>query len=200
MSTILLLVLLGAWLAVFIPAMLSARREEPLTTSQRFKRDIEMIAPRRASGGRWVITRSSGASDRAARLSYTRTQERRARFLKILLKGAVASALAAVIWGGWLWELHIAVDLSLGVYVAMLVDAKRRRAETQQKVRSLQARRASSPRASLEQVYDQGGQDPSFFDQGDRVVRLDDASGPSLANEVGGYSAPPGEAYAARQA
>ena len=129
-----------AWIAVFLPAALRARQSAPLTTAERFKRRMNLIAPR-AGAGRWIVVPES--YDRLAMSSFRRGQRRRTKILIALLAAALLTGIVAVFNGGGSWEVHLAVDLSLGLYVALLIEAKRRRAESVTKLRTLESRRAA---------------------------------------------------------
>ena len=129
-----------AWMAVFLPAVLRARQSAPLTTAERFKRRMSLIAPR-AGSGRWIVVPES--YDRLAKSSYRRRQQRRTKVLIALLAAAILTGVVAIFSGGGAWEVHLAVDLSLGLYVALLIEAKRRRVENGMKLRSLESRRAA---------------------------------------------------------
>ncbi|MCA1670662.1 MAG: hypothetical protein LC799_00140, partial [Actinobacteria bacterium] len=54
-----------------------------------------------------------------------------------------------------LWEVHLALDACLGIYVALLIDAKKRRSEPSKKVSQLQQRRRQSSPAPEERVLEQ---------------------------------------------
>jgi membrane protein implicated in regulation of membrane protease activity len=64
------------------------------------------------------------------------------------MAGVGASAIAALVVGGPMWELQVFLDVSLLLYVVLLVVAKRRRAEVVRDLRSVQSRRerADEPR------------------------------------------------------
>jgi hypothetical protein len=130
-----LLVLALAWIAVFLPAAMRARQNAPLSTSERFRRRMELIAPR-ASAGRWVVVPEAG--DRLAGRSFRKGQRTRRRILAFLVGAAVLSVGAAIFAGGALWELSLAFGLSLALYVSLLLEAKKRRDERTKKVRRLQ--------------------------------------------------------------
>jgi len=129
-----------AWIAVFLPAALRAKQSAPLTTAERFKRRMNLIAPR-AGNGRWIVVPES--YDRLAMSSFRRGQRRRTKILIALLAAALFTGLVAVFSGGGAWEVHLAVDFSLGLYVALLIEAKRRREESVTKLRSLESRRSA---------------------------------------------------------
>lgn len=139
---LLTLVFLGllalAWIAVFLPAALRARQTAPLSTAERFRRRMSLIAPR-GRGGRWIVVPES--YDRLARGSYRRGQQRRTRLLIGLMVAAASTFVLALLAGGGMWEIHLAADVSLALYVALLLEAKHRRADQKTKLRSLEARR-----------------------------------------------------------
>lgn len=126
--------LAAAWIAVFLPAVLRARAEAPLSTAERFKRRLDLLAPRPQTG-RWIVVPES--YDRLRRASYNRGQRRRQQILIALLLAAGLSGIAAIFAGGAAWEAHLALDASLAMYVMLLLEAKKRRTERTKKVRSL---------------------------------------------------------------
>ena len=160
---LLTLVFLGllalAWIAVFLPAALRARQSAPLSTAERFKRRMNLIAPRAATG-RWIVVPES--YDRLGRSSFRRGQQRRTRILIGLGVAAALSGFVALFTGGGMWEVHFAVDVSLALYVALLLEAKRRRFEQITKLRSLEARRTErAPVVTFtEPVRASGGRQP----------------------------------------
>jgi hypothetical protein len=135
-----LAILAIAWIAVFLPAALRARRATPYSSAQRFKRRMRLIAPPRPpgrrAGGRWVVVPE--ATEQRARAAFRRGQRRRRRILGFLGLAAVVSGVVAAVKGGSWWELHLALDASLGLFVILLLEAKRRRAERASKVRRLE--------------------------------------------------------------
>jgi len=142
-------VLALAWAGVFLPAVWRARQRTPLKSSERFAQRMRLIAPpgglgRIASsrryyrgGRRLIVSRHAGRK----LPSYRRSQRQRTQIL--LLLGALvpisATAAALVHGDGW-WEIHIACDFSFALYVALLLEAKKRREERLRKVRPLAAR------------------------------------------------------------
>jgi len=88
-------------------------------------------------GRRLIVSRHAGRK----LPSYRRSQRQRTQIL--LLLGALvpisATAAALVHGDGW-WEIHIACDFSFALYVALLLEAKKRREERLRKVRPLAAR------------------------------------------------------------
>jgi len=145
-----------AWIAVFLPAALRARQSAPLTTAERFKRRMSLIAPRAVGSGRWIVVPES--YDRLTRSSFRRGQQRRKRILVVLAVGAAASGVVALFTGGGMWEVHLAVDASLALYVALLLEAKRRRTEQVTKLRSIEARRGTrTPAVTFNEPVRAGG-------------------------------------------
>ena len=138
MTLVFLGLLALAWIAVFLPAALRARQTAPLSTAERFRRRMSLIAPR-AGTGRWIVVPES--YDRLARGSYRRGQQRRTRILIGLMAAAGVTFVLAVFAGGGMWEVHLATDVSLALYVALLLEAKHRRVDQRAKLRSLEARR-----------------------------------------------------------
>jgi len=59
-----------------------------------------------------------------------------------LIGAVVVSAAAAIAAGGGMWQVHLALDASLVLFVALLLGAKRRRREKDATVRSMPASRA----------------------------------------------------------
>lgn len=127
-------------MAVFLPAALRARQETPLSAAERFKRRMELIAPRATGAGRWIVVPQS--YDRLARSSFRRGQRRRRNILTVILGAAAFSGLLAIVAGGAFVEMHVGLDASLAVYVVLLLDAKKRRLERATKVRSIAPERA----------------------------------------------------------
>ena len=150
-TTIFLVVLALAWAGVFLPAVWRASQRTPLKSSERFARRMNLIAPpgglgriagsgRRYRGGRrLIVSRHAGRK----LPSYRRSQRQRTRILLILGALVPLSAMAAALvqGDGW-WEIHIACDFSFALYVALLLEAKKRREERLRKVRPLAERKS----------------------------------------------------------
>jgi hypothetical protein len=135
------------WMIVFIPALLRARASAPLSSADRFRRRMDLIAPPSGSG-RWVVVLDH--PDRRARSSLyrarkaARLQRRRRRVLVVLVLAGAGSALAALRWGGeTAWYVHFAVNAILALYVAALLRASSRRKERLAKVRPIKRRSRS---------------------------------------------------------
>lgn len=123
-----------AWLAVFLPAALRARQDAPLSSAEVWRRRMSLLAPKSAQN-RYVLV--PARSDRLARAAYQKHRLRRIRILAFLAAAAPTSGVVALIAGGSMWEVHLAFDFSLVLYVALLVQAKRRREERLSKVEPL---------------------------------------------------------------
>lgn len=95
---------------------------------------MSLLAPRSAQP-RYVLV--PARTDRLARAAYQRARVRRIRILAFLAVAAPVSGVVALFAGGSMWEVHIAFDFSLVLYVALLLEAKRRRQERLTKVEPL---------------------------------------------------------------
>ena len=137
--TWLFLALLGvAWVAITLPAALRGRRRTPLPSAEGFKRKQASLNARTASG-RWVLVPQSPGGRVEAVRRWTQTHRR--RMFVALLWASVLSAAVAALRGGALWEVHLAIDACLGIYIALLIDAKKRRVAPSNKVSQLEQRR-----------------------------------------------------------
>jgi hypothetical protein len=108
---------------------------------------MELIAPKHPQGrgsGRWIVVPES--RDDLARASFRRGQRRRRRILEVMVGACIGSLGAAFVLHGPVWQVQVACDASLALYVTLLVEAKRRRRERAQKVRSIARRRRARPR------------------------------------------------------
>ncbi len=144
MTAFFLVLLALAWIAVFLPAVLRARQNSPLSTAERFRRRMQLMAPRGRTG-RWVVVPEP--YDRLAGRSFRRGQQRRLRIFTTLVAAAGLSGALALFSGGGMWEINLALDASLALYIALLLEAKRRREERERKVHSMAPRR---PEVSFE--------------------------------------------------
>jgi hypothetical protein len=125
------------WMIFFLPAGRRARQQTPLPAAERFKRHLKLIAPpRRLPRGRWMIAPPTEESTAAAAMD--RGQRRRRRILISLVAAVVLTALIALQQGGNLIEVHLIADAALFFYIALLLEAKRRRLERAAKVRRLE--------------------------------------------------------------
>jgi hypothetical protein len=139
------------WLIVFVSAVVRARASAPLTTTERFRRSMDLIAPPMPKTGRWVVvldspSRRAGASKmrRAARLA--RARRRRRGVLILMLLAAAGTAIAAPFVGDPMWEVHLGLNAAFALYVGYLLESKRRREERASKVRPIK-RSPRSPNA-----------------------------------------------------
>ena len=160
MTTLFLVVLVLAWIALILPAAWRARQTAPFSATQRFRKRLDLIAPKATSQGRWIVVPQS--RDRLERASFRRGQRRRRRILIALIVGVVASAVVAPIVGGPVWELQIFLDVSLALYAVLLVVAKQRRAKLVKRFRSMESRRAMENSPSIESR--QTVEEPRFFE------------------------------------
>ncbi len=95
---------------------------------------MSLLAPKSAQPRYMLVP---ARSDRLARAAYQKQRLRRIRILAFLAAAAPVSGLVALFVGGSMWEVHLAFDFSLVLYVALLVEAKRRRQERLTKVEPL---------------------------------------------------------------
>jgi type IV secretory pathway protease TraF len=123
MTALFLVVLALAWAAVFFPSALRAWQRTPLSTAERFRRRMQLLAPP-AVRGRWVVIPEP--PDRLAEASFRRGRLLRRRIFTFLIWSVVASNLIAILVGGSMWDVSLALDSSLALYVALLLETKRR--------------------------------------------------------------------------
>jgi uncharacterized membrane protein len=151
--TWLFLALLGvAWVGITLPAALRARRRTPLPSAEGFRRKQASLSARSAPG-RWVLVPQS--PDGRVEAVRHRTRAHRRRLFVALLWACVLSAAIAAVRGGALWEVHVALDACLGIYVALLIDAKKRRSQPSKKVSQLHQRRRQASPPPEERVLEQ---------------------------------------------
>jgi membrane protein implicated in regulation of membrane protease activity len=168
LTFVFLAILVMAWVIVFLPAVQRATKETPLRSAEHFRRGMQVIAPsyeqaRRAreqhrqmavarvsrpaptarGAGRPAQRRGSPAAARS-RAGASRKQLHR-QALGVLLTLAGWSGIAALFLGGGYWELHLAIDASIGLYAVYLAEERRRAIERATKVRTLRRRPARVP-------------------------------------------------------
>ncbi len=103
--------------------------------------------------GRWIVV--PGKREQMAQKAFARAQQRRLIILTGLCVIAFASGIWALIKGGAAIEIHLVADAAAAFYVALLLDAKRRRAERILKVRALaQRERKHAPAYEGEPVFE----------------------------------------------
>ena len=133
-----------------------ARRSSPLTTTERFKNALEILStPPATTSGRWVVVPENSAPRRD--YGRRRTQRQRALLFHLLLAAVPVTLGSALLAHGAWWEIHIATDFALALYVAFLVEARRRRSERRTKVRSIAAERSARRAAAARRVEASGG-------------------------------------------
>jgi hypothetical protein len=128
-----------AWIAVFLPAVLRARQNSPISTAERFRRLMRVMAPP-GHTGRWVVVPDPYESQESR--SHRRVQRRRLRIFMFLIAASGLSGAIALLSGGGMWEVNLAFDASLALYIALLLEVKRQREERERKVRRISSRRA----------------------------------------------------------
>ena len=140
-----------AWIVVYLPSVWRARQKSPFLAVQGFKRRMRLVSPR-TGNGRWVVVPES--REGVARRAYLRAQERRKRILGGLVAVALGTGVWALVSGGIAVELHLIVDALAAFYLALVMDAKRKLVERQQKVRTLHA--PAQPTASFDESSEFG--------------------------------------------
>ena len=133
MTVAFLVILVLAWSAVFLPAVLRANRSTPLSASRRFQQGLDKIAPNYR--GRWVVVPKAGETDRGARRR--RLQQERRKNALVVLIGLVIGTLLFAPFMPALWVVHFIADFALLSFVVLLVAAKRRKEESRTKIRPL---------------------------------------------------------------
>jgi hypothetical protein len=128
-TVVFLILLAGAWIVVFLPAIRRARQTTPLSTAERWRRRMELIAPRHPASrtrGRVVVVPTPRKT--LARDSWRRGQRTRRRIFELMIGAVIGSFLAAILWhSDNAWLVQAGCDVSLAAYVVLLVEAKRRR-------------------------------------------------------------------------
>lgn len=130
-----------AWMTVLLPAALRARQNGPMSSAQRFRRGMDLIAPSTPAGaGRWVMV-PKAAGYRTGRSARQRRLERRRRTLTGLLWCTTIVLPAGLITGGVMRTVGYVASVALVSYVALLIGIKRREQEARLKVHSIEDRR-----------------------------------------------------------
>ena len=141
LTTFFLAALAVAWMLVLVPAILRARSQSPFSSTERFRRRMDMIAPRHTRSGRMIVVLDSphrrAATEFGRARREIRRRRRRARFLKLLVACAVISAGVAAWRGEGFWEFNFGIDAVLVLYVGILLERKARKRERTTKVRRL---------------------------------------------------------------
>lgn len=127
MTLFFLALLALAWVVVFVPAVLRAREEAPVASTERFKKGMGMLAAPSRRSGRWII--APGVRDVARK----RRLQRRRRLFSALVFAAGATLVLALVRPA-LWDLHLTVDAILFSYAVLLVAIKRQDEEARHKL------------------------------------------------------------------
>jgi hypothetical protein len=109
-----------AWILVCLPAASRSRKQEPFESAEAFKRGLEVIGPVRRNFVK-------GSVAEAGALPPVRILPGRSALLLMLLAVVLASSVMATAKGGGLWELQLAADACLALFVAWLLEDKHRR-------------------------------------------------------------------------
>ena len=131
-----LVLLVLAWVAVCLPAAVRARNRGPLESTALFKRGLELIGPDHPQEFGRSLERPTADSPRPKPLVIRRAG---LVFLLVLVAAAIVTAGFAVVEG--IWELHLAADAALALFVSWLIEDKHRRSERKRKVRRLRVNR-----------------------------------------------------------
>ena len=90
---------------------------------------MQLIAPKHGATprrGRWVVVPESRRS--LARDSWRRGQRTRRRIFELLIGAVIGSFVAALLWqSDNAWLVQAGCDASLAAYMALLIEAKKRR-------------------------------------------------------------------------
>lgn len=143
-----LLILAAIWAAVLVPPYLQNRREtrpgDSIATFRSQLSVLERTTPgARVSNlthldvGRVAVPARRPAPSAAAMRRAEARRRRRDVFLTLLGAVGVTFVLALAL-GGWVWMLHLAVDVLFGAYVLLLISLQQRTMEREHKVRYLQ--------------------------------------------------------------
>lgn len=138
LAAVVLVLLVLAWVGVCLPAASRARARGPLASTLLFKRGLELIGP----DGHSSFVKELGAPPPPNQ--YSGSMSIRwipTTLLGLITAGVVATGVAAVLRGGQLWEVHLATDAGLALFVSLLLEEKHRKLDRATKVRSLMASR-----------------------------------------------------------
>ncbi len=140
MAIVLFILIAGLWAAFLLPSFFDHRSRAPKATTRDFARTRQLLA-----------NASSSQPDTDAYIR-RHTQVRRQQVL-IGLAAAYVSTLVFATWTGslpWLW-VNIAINISIAVYVTLLLTVKQRRAMQRTVVVSID----QPPQRALEAVPSQ---------------------------------------------
>ena len=159
--------LVGASLAVAVPAGMRAKRNSPFPSAQLFKKRMNMMAPR-SRGGRWVVVPDNHSGVQTRYLA-RRSRRRRVRIMTLLVVAALATGVWALVGSGAAVSIHLAIDLVAVFYGYLMYESNRRRTEQVRKVRSLDSFPLAAPVGAWP-----GMSDESFEVRDDEPLLLDD--------------------------
>lgn len=140
-----LLILAVIWAAVLIPPALKSRADSsPVDSIGAFRQQLNVLQRTSPMAGTSPLHRIAPYAPMAAvptrnpqQLSLAEARARRRSILFGLAAAVPVSLLGAVITGGIVWMMHLAVDAALAAYVLLLVRARNAAAEREMKVRFL---------------------------------------------------------------
>ena len=133
-SGLILLVIVGAWLAVLVPVALRSHDSSSTQGTVDAFHDAMRVLSRRES-----VIREADAAPVTPGLS---AAARRRRLLLVLLAVAAVTLVAALVGPGWLLVAHLVADVVLVGYLGHLRHVEVRRREREQRARRGQDRRA----------------------------------------------------------
>ena len=112
-----LLVIATVWGFYLLPSLMGDRRDAPLSSTEQFNRWTSLMAD--------VQRRQYNATASSSRVT---VRARRRRVLALLIAGAAITLVVAWWQNSLNWLLlHLAVDVLLAIYVAVLVQLRQRR-------------------------------------------------------------------------
>lgn len=133
MTLLFFLILTAAWVVIFFPKAIGARRRSPLPAAEIFKKRLELLAPH-PQRGRSVFMPEDPRQ--ARRDALRRARSRKKKLLVLLLAAAVILLPASLVWPP-LWKVQLSALGSLAAYVVILVGSRHRREEMSAKVKPL---------------------------------------------------------------
>ena len=147
MTALFLVVLVLAWLVVFLHSTTRARHRAPLTSAERFKRDLETIALPRHS----VAVALSLAPRRTLNVRSIRL------FLFVFMCGCVLLTFTGFfVRGSSVLEAHLLADAALLLYVSWLLEEKRKSPR--------RVRRPQAQATPLEETVKPRSATPAYWD------------------------------------
>ncbi len=136
MAAAFLVLLVLAWVAVCLPAAARVRNRGPLESTALFKRGLELIGPDHHQAFVRSLERPT-VDSRGPKPLVVRWA--RVLVLAVLALAVVVTAGFAILNGTW--ELQLAADAALALFISWLLEDKHRRAERRRKVKRLHINR-----------------------------------------------------------